>query len=150
MARERVELEATPEAEQAELAGIYRSRGLSAALADRVAAELSATDPLVHHAREELGLDLNALAQPVQAASVSATSFAVGALVPVITALAAPTWLRIQALMVVTLVALGSLGAFGAKLGGAPVRRAAVRVLVGGVVALVITTLIGRAIGASL
>lgn len=147
--RERVELESTPEAEQAELAAIYRKRGLSAGLADRVAAELSAGDALTHHARDELGLDPDSLAEPLQAAGVSATSFAAGALIPIITALLAGQSIRLLLLVATTLIGLGLLGWVGAKLGGAPRRRAAARVLAGGAVALAVTMLVGRVVGAA-
>jgi vacuolar iron transporter family protein len=147
IARERVELEETPEAEQAELAAIYRKRGLSHALAGEVAAELSAGDALAHHLRDELGLDPNGLSRPVQAAVVSASSFAAGSAVPVLVALAVSNSGRSPAIVVVTLAALMVLGAVGARLGGAPMLRPALRVLVGGAIALAVATLLGRAIG---
>lgn len=146
--RERAELAATPEAEQAELAAIYRSRGLSASLADAVASELSAGDALAHHARDELGLDPNALSRPVMAAGVSMGSFALGALVPVLVTLVATNDLRVAAIVAVTLFGLIALGATGARLGGAPVGRAAGRVLVGGALALAVSEVLGRAVGA--
>ena len=148
--RERVELQATPEAEQAELAAIYRQRGLSASLADRVAAELSAGDALIHHARDELGLDPESLAEPWQAASVSSVSFAIGALVPVLTAFLVGSSARLPLLVITTLVGLGLLGWVGAKLGGAPRRRAAVRVLAGGAAAMGVTMAVGRIVGGAI
>jgi len=148
--RERQELAATPEAETAELAAIYRNRGLSAVLAHQVAAEMmSAEDPLVHHAREELGLDLDALAKPTQAASVSALSFSLGALLPVLVVVLLPIGWRVVSTVIVTLLGLGALGAAGARLGGAPVTRAAMRVLIGGAVALAVSTFVGRLVGAA-
>jgi vacuolar iron transporter family protein len=147
IARERVEIEETPEQEQLELAAIYRKRGLSADLAKQVAAELSAGDALKHHVRDELGLDPDELSKPVQAAAVSAASFAVGALLPVLVALVSSNGLRTVALVVATLLALLALGAAGARLGGAPLGRAALRVLAGGALALTVSELLGRAIG---
>jgi VIT1/CCC1 family predicted Fe2+/Mn2+ transporter len=147
IARERLELEQTPDAERDELAGIYRGRGLSPALADQVADELSAGDRLQAHARDELGIDLDSLANPVQAAVVSMISFIIGAIVPVLmVGLIGTTW-RVPAVMIATLVGLVALGATGARLGGAPPRRAAVRVLIGGLLALVVSMLIGRLTG---
>ena len=149
--RERIELATTPEAETAELATIYRNRGLSAALAHQVAAEMmSGEDPLAHHAREELGLDLAALSRPGQAAGVSALSFALGAMLPVLVVLLLPLGWRVVATVVVTMLGLGALGAAGARLGGAPVGRAAARVLVGGALALAVSTLVGRLVGAAI
>ncbi len=147
--RERVELELDPEGERDELANIYRNRGLSEALALQVADELSRGDRLRVHARDELGFDPDALADPVQAALVSAVSFVVGAIVPIlIVALSSAGW-RVPLTMVVTLIGLVTLGATGARLGGAPQRRAAVRVLIGGALALLISLGIGRLTGAA-
>jgi VIT1/CCC1 family predicted Fe2+/Mn2+ transporter len=145
--RERIELEATPEAERDELAKIYRDRGLSEELADRVADELSQQDRLAIHARDELGIDLDALANPVQAATVSAASFVVGAIIPVLVVLFASASLRLPLTIMSTLIGLGTLGAVGARLGGAPQGRAAIRVLIGGMLALVISLAIGRLTG---
>jgi vacuolar iron transporter family protein len=149
LAVEQRELETEPDAEQAELVSIYRRRGLSPALARQVAAELSARDDvLAVHARDELGLDPDALARPVQAALVSAVSFTTGALVPILTIAAMPASWRIATAIVVTLVCLALLGALGARLGGAPIGKAALRVVVGGALALALTALIGRLVGA--
>lgn len=145
--RERRELLESPESEQAELAAIYRQRGLSDDLAAQVAETLSATDPLTAHARDELGVDVRRLARPTQAAVVSATSFGAGAIVPIMVVAAASPSLRIAMTTFVTLVALVALGALGARLGGAPQRRAAVRVLVGGALALFISWAVGRLTG---
>ena len=145
--RERIELAATPEAERDELAQIYRNRGLSAELADRVADELSQGDRLAIHARDELGIDLDALANPIEAALVSALSFVLGAIIPVLVVLLVSASMRLPVTMISTLIGLGTLGAIGARLGGAPRGRAAVRVLIGGMLALLISLAIGRLTG---
>lgn len=145
--RERHELVTTPDAEEAELAAIYRARGLSHGLARQVAAELSAGDALRHHARDELGLDPDRLAAPTQAAGASALSFAVGSLLPVLVILWAPAHLRAFVTVVTTIVLLGVLGYTGARLGGAPKTRAAVRVIVGSSAALAVSTLVGHVVG---
>lgn len=147
LAREEAELASDPAAEAAELSAIYRDRGLSAALAQDVATELSRRDQLTIHARDELGIDINALARPRQASAVSALSFVTGALVPVGVIGAAPSSVRVIATMLATLIGLGALGVTGARLGGAPQGRAAVRVLVGGVLALAISLGIGHLVG---
>lgn len=148
--RERRELDTEPEAEREELVQIYRARGLSEALARQVADELSQVDPLRVHARDELGFDTESLARPVQAAVVSASSFMVGAVVPIIVVALVSSGLRVMLTMLVTLVGLVALGAAGARLGGAPQRRAAVRVLIGGALALAISLAIGRLTGAAI
>jgi VIT1/CCC1 family predicted Fe2+/Mn2+ transporter len=148
--RERRELHESPEAERDELAQIYRARGLSTELADKVADELSKLDRLAIHARDELGIDVRALANPLQAAITSALSFIAGAVVPICVVLLSSQALRVPATMVVTLVGLAVLGAVGARLGGAPRRPAALRVLLGGALALLISLAIGRLTGAAI
>ena len=108
--RERIELAAAPDAELAELAAIYERRGLSPETAHLVAAELSRSDLLAVHAREELGIDPAALANPVQASLVSALSFVLGAVLPIVVVAIAPTSVRLILTMVVTLIGLVSLG----------------------------------------
>lgn len=145
--REAAEIAATPDDERAELAQIYRRRGLSPGLAEQVAQELSSLDPLAIHARDELGIDVTALANPVEAAVVSALSFITGAILPILVVLLASAALRLPVIVAATLVELGALGAVGARLGGAPLGRAAVRVLIGGALALLISMAIGRLTG---
>jgi len=147
LALERRELAETPEVERAELAAIWVARGLSAELAERVADELSAGDRFVAHARDELGIDPDHLAQPLQAAWTSAVSFATGAAVPLITIAFVPAGARIAVAIVVTLIALAALGMAGARIGGAPAPRAALRVVLGGVFAMGVTMGIGALVG---
>ena len=144
---ERRELEADPEGELAELAAIYRGRGLSEGLARQVAEELSRGDRLAAHARDELGFETGRLARPGQAAWSSAVSFSMGAAVPLIAITAIPGAARIPATVILTLIALAALGAIGARLGGAPILRAALRVGVWGAVAMVLTSAIGALVG---
>ncbi len=144
---ERRELATTPEAEREELARIYRERGLSAGLAEQVAAELSQLDQLTVHARDELGIDIAALANPIQAAAVSASSFVIGAVIPILVVVIASPALRVPLTIAITLVGLILLGVAGARLGGAPPARAALRVLIGGTLALAISMAIGSLTG---
>jgi VIT1/CCC1 family predicted Fe2+/Mn2+ transporter len=150
LARERRELAEDPDGELAELAGIYRGRGLSPDLAQRVAEELSAGDRLAAHARDELGFDDAYRARPVQALLASALAFGVGAAVPLVAVAAASASLRIGLTVAVTLAALALLGILGARLGGAPTRRAALRVLLGGALAMGATMGIGALVGTSI
>ena len=148
LARERAELAAAPDAELDELTDIYERRGLRPELARQVAIELSQNDRLPIHARDELGIDVAALARPVQASAVSALSFISGALLPVLIVGAAPASVRMAVTVAATLAGLVVLGGVGAGLGGAPRGRAAMRVLVGGALALTIAFGIGRLTGA--
>jgi vacuolar iron transporter family protein len=143
---EQRELQAHPEGEEKELAAIYVSRGLPAELADRVAEALTASDALGAHARDELGLAA-IRARPVQAALYSAVSFTAGGLLPIVAFLLVPTSVRTMAVVVSAILALATLGVAGARAGGAPLLRAAVRVTVGGGFAMAITAGVGRLIG---
>jgi vacuolar iron transporter family protein len=149
IARERRELAADPEFEQAELTEIYRRRGLDRPLATTVAERLMAADPLGSHVRDELGLRPGGLARPLQAAVVSAVSFAVGAALPLGLIVLAPIEVRVLVTALAALVLLAVLGAVGARLGGAPAGRAALRVTVGGALAMGLTALIGQLVGAT-
>ena len=146
--REEQELLGQPQAELHELAVIYEKRGLEKALALKVAEQLSAHDRLGSHLRDELGIHPASRARPLQAAWVSAVSFALFAGVPIMALLTAPTALRVPAIALLSLVSLAALGALGGHLGGAPLGRAAVRVTIGGALAMVVTAAIGRILGA--
>lgn len=148
LAQERGELARDPAGEARELAAIYRRRGLSKELANEVAAALMARDPLAAHARDELGLSETTRARPVQAGLSSAASFVLGGALPIIALIVAPTALRTATVVVSAITALVALGVAGAKAGGAPLGRAALRVGVGGSLALAITAGVGRLFGA--
>ncbi len=147
IARERRELAETPGAELAELSAIYVARGLSPDLAAQVAAQLTEHDALASHARDELGISETVTAHPVQAAVVSAATFAMGAVVPLIVAWLAPegqiSWLVAGS----TLVALAGLGGLGASAGGAGIARGAARVMFWGALAMAATAGVGRIFG---
>jgi vacuolar iron transporter family protein len=144
IALEKREIAGQPQGELRELAGIYEKRGLDKELAMRVAEQLSARDRLGAHMRDELGIDPHSLARPLQAAWISAASFASFAVVPIVALLVAPPPLRILVIAAVSLLSLAGLGAFGGHLGGAPLLRASLRVTVGGALAMAVTAAIGR------
>ena len=146
---EKQELSDEPEAELEELTMIYVNRGLDRDLAMKVAEQLSARDRLGAHMRDELGIDQTSLARPLQAAWISAASFASFAVVPILALLTAPTALRIPVIAALSLASLAMLGALGGHLGGAPPGRAALRVTLGGSLAMAVTALIGRVLGVS-
>lgn len=147
--REREELRARPIAEQHELAAIYVSRGVAPELATQVAQQLMQHDALSAHAREELGIREDNAARPVQAAVTSAVTFSTGSALPLLTAMMAPTDMRILLLAATSLVFLIVLGWLGARAGNAPPLRAAIRVAVLGVLAMAVTTGIGDLLGAA-
>lgn len=154
IARETLELEASPEHELEELTEIYVERGLTRPLAEDVATQLMAADAIGAHLRDELGIFEHSRARPTQASVVSAFTFAIGSGVPVaMMALfndTASSSTRIIASAVVALVMLVTLGAVGAKLGGAKPARAAVRVVVGGAIAMAASALVGSLIGTAI
>ena len=129
---------------------IYEKRGLEKNLAMKVAEQLSARDRLGAHLRDELGIDPASLSRPLQAAWISAASFAFFATIPIAALLVAPASLRIPLIAVLCLVSLAVLGAFGGYLGGAPMGRASLRVTLGGALAMAVTALIGRILGVSI
>lgn len=150
LAREREELATQPAAEEDELTGIYVGRGLDPDLARRVAQQLMAKDALAAHARDELGITEELTARPLQAAMASAASFAVGAGVPVATVLIAPASALVPVIGVVSLACLLALGALAARAGGAPILVGAARVTVWGVLAMIVTAVVGRITGAAI
>jgi VIT1/CCC1 family predicted Fe2+/Mn2+ transporter len=148
LARERAELKQDPAGERRELAGIYLARGLDAPLADLVAGKLMAHDALGAHARDELGLSEASAARPFQAAWASAASFSVGAVLPiVVVAMASPARLILWVALS-SLVFLAALGAFSARLGGAPVWTGTWRIAFWGVAAMAVTAGAGALFGA--
>ena len=146
---ETLELATEPEAELQELSMIYVKRGLEPDLAMKVAEQLSTHDRLGAHMRDELGIDQASLARPLQAAWISAASFASFAIVPIVALLVASAAWRIPMIAVFSLASLAALGAFGGHLGGAPLGRAALRVTIGGALAMSVTAVIGRILGVS-
>lgn len=147
---EKEELARHPQAELNELAMIYVKRGVDKELAIKVAEQLSAKNRLDAHLRDELGIEKGALARPLQAAWISAVSFATFAMIPIAALLVVPPMLRIYAIALLSLVSLAALGAVGGRLGGAPVARAALRVTIGGGLAMGVTAAIGRLVGVSI
>ncbi|MDX6726620.1 MAG: vacuolar iron transporter family protein [Baekduia sp.] len=146
---EQRELRTDPPGELRELAEIYERRGLPPDLAAEVARALTSGDALQAHLRDELGLSEDRLARPLQAAWASALSFSTGAALPLLAVALVPSAARIVATVAVTLIALGLLGDLGARLGGAPRRRATIRVVSWGAIAMAITAAIGALVGAA-
>ena len=149
LTRERHELATDAQAEEDELTGIYVKRGLEPELARTVARQLAAAGALAAHARDELGLTAALAARPLQAALASAATFAVGAGVPVLTILLAPTATFVPVVSAVSLVCLVLLGAIAARVGGAPMIVGAARVTSWGVLAMLATAAVGWLFGAA-
>lgn len=149
LARERAELAGQPQAELDELTGLYAARGVEPGLAREVARQLMAKDALGAHARDELGISDFTAARPVQAAFTSALTFSAGAALPLAAAAASPLNAATALVTAVSILALGGLGAVGARAGGAPVLKAVLRVTFWGALAMAITAAVGALFGVS-
>jgi VIT1/CCC1 family predicted Fe2+/Mn2+ transporter len=143
LARESAELEADDRGEHEELAAIYVDRGLDAALAQQVARQLMAKDALGAHARDELGISEALSANPIQAALSSASSFAIGAAMPLLVAATARPSVLIPLVAGTSLLFLSLLGALAARAGGASLTKGAMRVGFWGALAMAVTAGIG-------
>ena len=150
LARERSELSSQSAFEHEELALIYVKRGVEPNLARQVADQLMARDALGAHARDELGISEATTARPVQAALTSASTFAVGAALPLSMVLLMPRSALVAGVSIASLVFLGLLGAIGARAGGAHVLKATLRVMFWGALAMALTAGIGALVGTAL
>ena len=141
--REQNELETDRDAETAELAAIYQSRGLDIKLAKQVATQLMLHDALGAHSRDELGISDVFSAKPLQAAMASAASFAVGAALPLMVLLLAPQPNLIFWISASSLLFLALLGVLAAQIGGASKLNGAWRVSFWGALAMLVTAGVG-------
>ena len=142
--KERYELKHYPKEELEELAMIYEHKGLSRDTALQVAKELTKHDAAAAHFDAELRIDPNNLTNPWHAAFASALSFLLGALIPTIFILIPPESLRIPITFTSVIFALAITGIISAKIGGANSIKAMTRVVLGGIVAMVVTYSIGK------
>ena len=145
---ERKELESNSAAEHKELANIYAKRGLTPHLASEVATQLMAHDALDAHLRDELGISETLKARPLQAASASAITYAVGAALPLLSLFVATPSTVTIVVPLVSLIVLTLLGGLAASAGGASVVKGALRVLFWGAIAMAVTAGLGALFGA--
>ena len=150
LAKERAELAEEPEEELAELAGLYVAKGLSEETARQVAVELTEHDALAAHADIELGIDPDALTNPWEAAIASMVAFTIGALLPLLTITLLPEGVRAWATVAAVVVALALTGFLSARFAEADVRRAILRNITGGLLAMLVTYVIGDLVGGRL
>ncbi len=147
--KEKAELRDDPAGELEELVGLYEKQGLSSGTARSVAVELTDRDALRAHLIAELNISEEDVVSAWHAGWVSAVAFTLGGVLPFAAILLLPLSVRIPITFVVVIIALTALGALGARLGGSPVPRAVVRIVVGGALALAATFAIGSLLGTS-
>lgn len=146
---EKQELEMNLPSEQEELASIYVSRGLDPSLASQVATQLMAHDAIGAHARDELGITEALSARPLQAAFASASSFAIGAALPLLVVLFTSERYLIPVVSGTSLLFLAMLGGLAAWAGGANVISGVMRITFWSAVAMGVTAGVGRLFGAT-
>ena len=146
---EATELMVSPLEEEAELALIYRAKGLPRVEAERIARRLSedkdvALDSLV---REELGLDPGELGSPIAAATGSFVAFALGALIPVLPYLVGLGSISVWLSLALSAFALFGVGATLSIFTGRSAAFSGMRQLAIGAVAAAVTFALGSAVG---
>ncbi len=147
LSRERRELEENIHHEREELANIYVQRGLEPALAGQVAEQLMKHDALGAHARDELGISDTGTARPIQAALTSATTFAVGAVLPLLIVMLVTVTDLMLAVTAASLLFLAFLGTLAAYAGGSGLIKGAFRVTFWGALAMGLTAAVGSVFG---
>ena len=145
--RERKELAEDPLHEHEELSAIYVGRGLDKNLASQVATQLMSHDALGAHARDELGISEILSANPLQAALASASTFAIGALLPLLVVLLVPESILMWSVALSSLLFLAILGSLAARAGGASVMTSAIRVTFWSALAMALTAGVGALFG---
>lgn len=147
--KERRELIDNPELELEELAGIYAHKGLSVQTSRLVAQELTDRDAFTAHLDAELGIDPHNLVNPWHAAYASAAAFFCGAIIPLLMIIIPPAPLRVPVTFLGVLIALIITGTLSAHAGGASKKKAIIRVVFGGMLAMIVTFGIGKLFGIS-
>lgn len=145
--KERQELIDSPEFELEELTGIYQQKGLSEQTARAVAIELTEHNAFAAHLDAELGIDPNNYTNPWHAAYASAAAFLAGAVIPMLMIALPPPSIRVPITFLGVLIALSITGTLSAYAGGASKKRATLRVVCGGMLAMAVTFGIGKLFG---
>jgi VIT1/CCC1 family predicted Fe2+/Mn2+ transporter len=133
-----------PDGELLELTQIYIQRGLTPELAQEVARQMHARDPLEAHLRDELGQSPQNKARPLQAALASAASFTGGGLIPFVGAFAPTPGTIALSIVGFAMAGLIVTGILSAKTAGKAILGPTVRVMLGGAFGMAVTAGIGR------
>lgn len=150
IARTRRDLDAQPEVEHRALVSALEDTGIPSDVVEPVARSMERHDALEAHTRFRHGVEDDAVASPLGAALASLVSFTLGGVVPLAAILLTPPALRLPATLAAVVLALAALGVVSARLGEADARRATVRTIIGGVLALLVTYGLGSALGVAI
>ena len=150
LARQRADLLRDPQRELDVLTRLFVQRGVDPKLAAEVALEMSKKDALGVHARAELGLDPESVANPWSAAAASMISFIIGGAVPIATMLLSPRAIEIWMARVAVVIAMALTGIVSARLGRIPMLASVARNIGGGLLAMAVTYAVGRIAGTQL
>lgn len=137
--REKYELEYSWDSEVSELTKIYIKRGLPEELARDVAESMMEHDALEAHSRDELGIIQEDRTSPLSASVASAISFAIGAIIPILSILFSSTDSVIYSIFISTVFALIFLGFISSRLGNSSPVKSITRILIWGLLSLLIT-----------
>ncbi len=148
IAREKVWHKARPQWELQQLVRLNMETGMSIKVAEQAAKEQTAHDPLAIHALMHLGVDPDELTSPIQAGIASLIAFTVGGIAPIATILLGSEQWRIPLTFIAVLAALALTGTLSARVAHSPYRRAILRNVLGGAVAMTVTYGIGLLVGA--
>ncbi len=147
---EKKQLEMDPEGELEELTREYMKHGLSEKTAKQAAKELTEKNPLRSHLRMHFNIDPDDINNPMHAAVASLLAFTAGGLVPFLAIIFSPESWRIPVTIVAVLIALILTGYLSATVGGASRIRAVLRVVGGGLAAMIVTYYVGVLFGTTI
>jgi len=148
--QQQAELHADPAGKLRQLAAHYAERGLSPELSLQVAGELSEHAALDAHAQVFLNLDAGEHVSPWAAARASLIAFVAGSVIPLVAIVFTPLGVRLPLTVAAVLAALVVTGVVSARLGGANPRRAVIRNVVVGSLAMGLTYAVGYFVGQQL
>lgn len=145
--RTRRDLAADPTGEHTHLVESLAETGIPDDVVEDVADSLERHDALRAHTRFRHNVEDDEVVSPLGAAIASLISFSIGGTIPLLAILLSPPVLRLPMTMLAVVVALALLGWASAKLGQSQARRATVRTIIGGLLAILVTYGIGAALG---
>ncbi len=145
--REKHELDSDADDELEELTSLYRQRGLDRDLAREVALKLTEHDALEAHARDELGINKNTQARPLQASVASGASFITGSLLPLFVSIFAPIKHMVICQYSFSIIFLAISGIIAARTGGSDIKKGILRIVFWGTAAMAVTAFVGYLFG---